>query len=133
MELNEYQNLAQRTANITDTPSSKIENGILGMCGEAGECADILKKDLFQGHEFDREKLMDEVGDVLWYVGETAAGLGVTLEDIAMRNIAKLKRRYPEGFDPEKSIHRPEYEQPEENNVSESTSIFLFEARNRTI
>lgn len=57
----------------------------------------------------------------------------MTLEDIAMRNIAKLKHRYPEGFDPEKSIHRPEYEQPEENNVSESTSIFLFEARNRTI
>lgn len=58
MELNEYQNLAQRTANINDTPGSKIENGILGMCGEAGECADILKKYLFQGHEFDRDKLM---------------------------------------------------------------------------
>lgn len=110
MELNVYQQLAQRTCNITNTPSSKIENGILGMCGEAGECADILKKYLFQGHEFDSDKMAEEIGDVLWYVGEAAAGLGLTLEEIALRNIRKLKNRYPEGFDPDRSINREEYE-----------------------
>lgn len=113
MNLNEYQALAQRTCNITQTPSGKIENGILGMCGEAGECSDILKKYFFQGHDLDRKKLAEEVGDVLWYIAETAAGLGMTLEEIAERNIAKLKARYPDGFDPERSMHRPEYESKE--------------------
>lgn len=130
MNLNEYQVLAQRTCNITQLHSSKIENGILGMCGESGECSDILKKYLFQGHELDREKLAEEVGDVMWYVAETAAGLDMTLEEIAERNIAKLKARYPDGFDPERSIHRPEYENMEQ---TEEASQHLFEKRNRTI
>lgn len=106
MNLNEYQQLAQRTCNITNTPNEKIENGILGMCGEAGECSDLFKKYRFQGHELDCEKLAEEVGDVLWYIAETASGLGLSLEEIATRNIAKLRARYPEGFDPERSIHR---------------------------
>ena len=105
MNMNEYQKLAQRTAN-TKLPSDKIENGILGLSGESGECADIVKKCLFQGHELDREKLIEELGDVLWYCAELAAGLGVGLEEVAQRNIDKLRRRYPDGFDPERSVHR---------------------------
>lgn len=107
MNLNEYQSLAQRTAN-TKTPSAKIENGILGLCGESGECADILKKHLYQGHEFDRRKMLDELGDVLWYVAELAAGLALSLQDVAEHNVEKLKKRYPKGFDAERSIHRKE-------------------------
>ena len=98
--------LAQRTDARDNTASGKLENGILGMCGEAGECADLLKKYLYQGHELERDKLAEETGDVLWYVAETAAGLGLTLEDIAKRNIEKLKRRYPDGFDAERSRQR---------------------------
>lgn len=109
MNFYRYQWLAQRTANPNSTPSAKIENGILGMCGEAGECADILKKYLHQGHEFDREKLVRELGDVLWYIAETASGLGISLEDVAQINLEKLRARYPDGFDPERSINRPEY------------------------
>lgn len=130
MNLNEYQQLAQRTSGDTRPASDKIQNGVLGMCGEAGECADMLKKYFFQGHELNREKLAEEVGDVLWYIAETAAGLGVSLEEIAQRNIDKLKARYPQGFDPERSIHRPEYEHTEQ---TKSASKVLFEMRNRTI
>ena len=65
MTLNEYQQAAQRTAS-TKTTDDKILNGIMGMCGEIGEVADILKKYLFQGHEFDREKMIKECGDVIW-------------------------------------------------------------------
>ena len=54
MTINEYQRLTQRTAN-TGEPRLKIENGILGLCGETGEIADVYKKYLYQGHEFDRE------------------------------------------------------------------------------
>jgi len=105
MTLNEYQALAQRTSN-TCTPSDKIENGLLGLFGEGGECADIYKKYMFQEHELDLKDLAKELGDVLWYVAELATGLGMRLEYIASMNIEKLKNRYPEGFDPEKSIHR---------------------------
>ena len=107
MTLNEYQQAAQRTAS-TKTPSDKIENGILGLCGETGEVADLLKKYLYQGHELDREKMIKECGDVIWYVAELASGLGMTLEDFCQINVDKLRRRYPDGFDPERSMHREE-------------------------
>ena len=100
MNFNEYQKLAQRTSN-SKTPTGKLENGCLGLAGESGECCDLLKKFFFQGHELD---------DVLWYIGETAAGIGVTLEEVAIHNIEKLKTRYPDGFSAERSLHRPEYE-----------------------
>lgn len=107
MTLNEYQQAAQRTAS-TNTPSAKIENGILGLCGETGEVADLLKKYLFQGHELCREKMIKECGDVIWYAAELAAGLGMTLEEVCRINLSKLRRRYPDGFDPERSRHREE-------------------------
>lgn len=103
MTLNEYQNLAQRTSN---DQADKVLNGCMGMCGESGECIDILKKTINQGHTLDVDKLVEEIGDVLWYVAETASGLGVTLSEIAHANIAKLQNRYPDGFDPDKSINR---------------------------
>ena len=117
MTINEYQKLAQRTAN-TKRPSDKLENACLGLAGETGEVCDILKKYLFQGHELDRPHLIEELGDCAWYLAEAASGLGVSLEDILLQNIAKLKRRYPDGFDPERSVHRAEMDagQVDENN-----------------
>ena len=105
MELIEYQQLAQRTSN-TNLLSDKIECGILGLCGESGECSDLYKKYIFQGHEFDREAMKAELGDVLWYCAELAAGLGVTLEDVAWANIEKLRKRYPDGFEVKRSVER---------------------------
>ena len=107
MTINEYQRLAQRTAN-TRAKSDKIENGILGLCGETGEIADVYKKYLYQGHKFDREHMAEELGDVCWYVAELATGLGVTLDEVMERNIEKLRKRYPDGFDAERSVHREE-------------------------
>lgn len=112
MTINEYQRLAQRTS--SDDPgvfatieAKKIDNGILGMAGEAGECADLLKKSRHQGHTFDVDEVVKECGDVLWYAAELAAGLGLTLEEIARRNIEKLEKRYPKGhFEAERSINR---------------------------
>lgn len=109
MQLNDYQKLAQRTSN-TKTYMDKIECGLMGLNGEAGECIDILKKYKFQGHVLDKNKIVDELGDVLWYIAETAAGLEMTLEDIATHNIEKLITRYPKGFEVTKSMHRKEYQ-----------------------
>lgn len=102
--LDQYQRQAQRTA----PTSFKVENGALGLCGEAGECADLVKKYMFQGHALDRERLAEELGDVLWYCAELATGLGMKLSEVAEMNIRKLEKRYPDGFDPERSRNREE-------------------------
>lgn len=114
---NEYQRLALRTASGIEQYDLTL-NGVMGLNGEAGECIDIVKKHLFQGHPLDTDKLVDELGDVLWYVAITADGIGVPLEDIMQHNIDKLRKRYPEGFDAERSIHR---EGERGNNGFEST------------
>ena len=108
MDFNEYQRLAQRTSSKKVDRLDRILNGLMGLNGEAGECIDILKKYFYQGHELDKEKLIDELGDVLWYIAETCEGIGVTMEEIAKRNIEKLKKRYPNGFETERSINRNE-------------------------
>ncbi len=107
MTLNEYQELAQLTSN-TIMDFDKINNGVLGLSGETGECSDLWKKTLYQGHEFDDHHMALELGDVLWYIAELAAGLGMTLEEIAAMNIKKLRWRYPDGFEAERSLHRQE-------------------------
>ena len=109
MTLNEYQALAQRTADITGNDlHKKLLNGCMGMCGEAGECIDALKKHMMQGHELDRDAIIKELGDVLWYVAEAATALEVSLDEVGQRNIDKLRKRYPAGFSAERSINRVE-------------------------
>lgn len=105
MHMNEYQTLAQRTSNTT-AKSDKLENALLGLSGEVGELCDHYKKYMYQGHDIDYDHMIEEAGDVLWYLSELADGLDISLEDIAIRNIEKLARRYPDGFDPERSMHR---------------------------
>lgn len=108
MTANEYQKLAMTTLNPQLSEKDVLINGVMGLCGESGEAIDIVKKWLAQGHELDREKLAKELGDICWYLAETATALGLSLEDIMTSNIEKLKSRYPEGFDAERSINRME-------------------------
>ena len=104
-DLDVYQMAALKTSSCK-TSHEKIENGALGLCGEAGECADLVKKYMFQGHALDRERLAEELGDVLWYCAELAAGLGMKLSEVAQMNIRKLEKRYPYGFDADRSRNR---------------------------
>ena len=108
MTINEYQQLALRTLNPDLSNRDVLINGVMGLCGEAGEAIDLVKKHLAQGHALDREALIGELGDVAWYLAETAHALGCDLETVLRRNIEKLERRYPEGFDADKSIRREE-------------------------
>ena len=103
---NEYQKLAMTTLNPDLSKKDILINAVMGLCGESGEAINIVKKWLAQGHELDKEKLAKELGDIAWYLAETATALGLDLDDIFAANIEKLKRRYPEGFDAERSIHR---------------------------
>lgn len=108
MEANRYQLLAYRTANHNLRAYDQLRNAVYGLNGEAGEVIDILKKHEFQGHELSKDKLIDELSDIAWYLALGCTALGVTLTDVFEHNVAKLRDRYPEGFDSEKSINRKE-------------------------
>lgn len=101
---NAYQKEAMRTAN--GMHGDLLQNGVMGLCGEAGECVDIVKKHLFQGHELDKEHLAKELGDVAWYLAVTAEAIGYDLNTILQMNVKKLRDRYPNGFEEELSKHR---------------------------
>jgi mazG nucleotide pyrophosphohydrolase domain len=110
MTINEYQEAALRTANmeVYKNDTDMLLNGILGLTGESGECSDMIKKHLYQGHSIDREHLVKELGDIAWYLAVSAKALGYDLESVLQMNVDKLKKRYPEGFSVERSLHRKE-------------------------
>ena len=106
MNINEYQIAALRTANHVLTQMEQLQNGLMGLNGEAGECIDLIKKHLFQGHKLNEEHVAKELGDIAWYLAVSADAIGYDLETIFQMNIDKLKARYPEGFDADLSVHR---------------------------
>lgn len=106
MTINEYQKLAMRTLNQKLDKKNVLINGVMGLCGESGESIDVVKKWLAQGHELDKDHLIKELGDIAWYLAETATALDISLEEVFQKNIDKLKKRYPEGFDTNQSKHR---------------------------
>ena len=95
MDFKEYQEKALRTAGEYTDGIDQLLNGVMGLNGEAGEVIDIVKKYLYQGHELNHNKIIDELGDVLWYLNLIANAIGTNLEDIAKYNIDKLEKRYP--------------------------------------
>lgn len=108
MDVNEYQKSAMTTLNPTLDRKDVLINSVMGLCGESGEAIDIVKKWLMQGHELDKDHLIKELGDVAWYLAEAATALDISLEDVFQGNIDKLKSRYPEGFETQKSLIRTE-------------------------
>ena len=126
MTINDYKELAMRTNDgqcterVTNkcvdflgyphdaTDPGELLNGALGLTGEAGEVADLIKKFTFHGHDLDRDELVKELGDVCWYVALLCNAINVPLEEVMCNNIDKLKRRYPGGFSETASINRTE-------------------------
>jgi len=106
VKVNEYQQLAMITLNPALDKKDVLINSVMGLCGEAGEAIDIVKKWLAQGHELDKAHLARELGDVAWYLAEAATALDMPLEDIFRANIEKLKQRYPQGFETQRSLKR---------------------------
>lgn len=107
LTLDEYQRLAGRTARH-GRGGLYLAILALGVAGEAGEVADMIKKVVGHGHALDDDDLVKELGDVLWYLAAMSTALGVSLSDVADRNVAKLRARYPDGFTEEASRNRAE-------------------------
>ena len=106
MTINEYQKLAMVTLNPELDKKDVLINGVMGLCGESGEAIDIVNKWLAQGHALDKEHLAKELGDIAWYLAEAATALEIPLEDILQANLDKLKKRYPQGFETQRSFTR---------------------------
>ena len=100
-----YQIEAARTIDYDLPIHDLIQHSLFGMCSEVGELNGLYQKKLV-GHEFDREHAKKELGDVLWFIAEYCTAMGWTLGEVARLNIEKLKKRYPDGFDTDKSVHR---------------------------
>jgi len=86
----------------------ELLNGALGLTGEAGEVADMIKKHIFHGHELNRGELVKEIGDCAWYLALLCYAIEISLEEVMIANIEKLQNRYPEGFSESASINRTE-------------------------
>jgi len=108
LTLDRYQELANRSAGAGGDGERRLMVAALGLAGEAGEFANLVKKMTAHGHPFDPEALKDELGDVLWYLAEAATAAGLSLNETAQDNVDKLRKRYPEGFSQENSLHREE-------------------------
>ena len=106
LNFKEYQELAARTSGAGKDGEQRKVIAALGLAGEAGEFANLIKKLVAHGHPISNDKLRDELGDVLWYLAEAATSCNLDLIEIANQNVEKLKARYPDGFSQEASINR---------------------------
>lgn len=100
-----YQALAMRTCSINENDKDKLMHGVLGLASEAGEVTGIFQK-IYQGHDFDKTHLVKECGDCLWMLAEILDAIHVPMSECMELNIQKLKARYPDGFEADKSLHR---------------------------
>lgn len=107
MTTNEYQSLAARTINKSLPFEDKRSHSLYGMASELGEIMSHYQKK-FQGHSLDHKKIREELGDLMWFIAEFCTANGWHLDDVCTGNIYKLYGRYPDGFDPERSLHREE-------------------------
>jgi NTP pyrophosphatase (non-canonical NTP hydrolase) len=94
------------TSLSAESPRGFLAAMALGVAGEAGEVADLVKKHVAHGHELSREKLTKELGDVMWYLAALARLAGIDLSEVATENARKLRARYPDGFSEERSKNR---------------------------
>ena len=97
MEFNEYQEAANRTLYGNE---QVLTNCALGLAGETGQVVDLVKAYTFKGKDLDKEKLVHELGDVLWYLSQIAEWADIPFYEVAQENIETLNKRYPNGFNP---------------------------------
>jgi NTP pyrophosphatase (non-canonical NTP hydrolase) len=117
MNIKTYVEKASRTcANLSTKQADNIHMAF-GLVTEAGEFADIFKKNLAYNKPIDWINAKEEIGDLCWYIANFCSINGFDLEEILSTNIAKLDARYPEKFTEEKAIVR---DLEKERNILES-------------
>ena len=108
----DYQSFTESLDNLDGEGANiqRLLTAAVGLSAEGGEFMEIVKKMVFQGkpwNDDNREHLIIELGDAMWYVMQACSALDVSLEDVVAKNVEKLKKRYPGGeFDVFKSENR---------------------------
>ena len=106
MEIKDYQEGAVRTLNPDLSHEEQVKNMLMGIQGETGEVADMFKKYFYQGHPLDYAEVKEEIGDIFFYLFNLCTSLGFKVSDVLRENNEKLLKRYPDGFDKDKSLNR---------------------------
>lgn len=99
-----YLDLALRSLHRTeiqlDTRQAQLLHAAMGLATEAAELLDVVKRQLFYGKPLDGTNLVEEIGDLYWYLAALFDATDIAPEECRARNIAKLRVRYPDGFTP---------------------------------
>ena len=98
MKIRTYQIEVLRTLQRDMSRIELIANVGFGLMGELGEIVDYIKKGIFHKHGIDKKVLMEELGDLLWYVFAFGLMFDIDMESVARKNVEKLQARYPNGF-----------------------------------
>jgi len=109
--LNGYAEAAMRTAKMFPATtfgvvSMDMLHAALGVGSDAGELVDAVKKHLIYGKPLDYENVIEEIGDVMWFLALMCQATGTSLEEVARENIKKLSKRYPEKYSDELAVLR---------------------------
>ena len=96
MEFDDYQKAAKRTLYGNE---QVLTNCALGSAGETGQVVDLVKNYTFRGKNLDRQELIHEMGDVLWYLSQVAEWANIPFDEVAQTNIKELNKRYPHGYE----------------------------------
>jgi NTP pyrophosphatase (non-canonical NTP hydrolase) len=101
------QSVLMRESPINPMPvNGRLLHAVFGIATEAGELLDAFKKRMFYGKQLDETNLVEEFGDLFWYLALGCDALGVTFEEVWERNNAKLEARYGKKFTPEAALNR---------------------------
>lgn len=106
VELRESQDLQKIADRFQNIGTVRLIHAMIGLATEAGEIQDMMKKHLFYGREIDKVNLVEELGDIMWYVGLACSELGVTLDEVMTKNNEKLSARYGDVFTEESALNR---------------------------
>ena len=98
MTLDDYEAAAVRTTNLKLTDVERLMDAASGLAEESGEILSLVRKHTYQSRPLDKHRLETELGDALWCLAITARTAGLSLEQIASANVAKLRDRFPEGY-----------------------------------
>ncbi|GAA2983971.1 nucleoside triphosphate pyrophosphohydrolase family protein [Lentilactobacillus parakefiri] len=96
MNFDDYQKAANRTLMGNE---QVLTNCALGLTGESGEVADLIRKYTFQSKKLDHDELVKELGDVLWYLSQISEWADIPFDEVATDNIKRLEKRYPAQSD----------------------------------
>lgn len=103
--LEEHVELVRKLKSVSNhLVNPDLLHAVLGICDEAGEIAKTIKDHIYYGDVLDKDNLMEEFGDLLWFVTLGVDSCGFTMKEVIQANMRKLKKRYADGFTEQEAV-----------------------------